>query len=354
MLNRRNVIGGAVAGVAAGLSPIAQAKTINLTIAAGHPPVIPWVRVLRDHFVPAVDKGTEAAGHKIIWNQAYGGTVAKIGGELDAIEKSVVDIAIVGSIFHPAKLNLLNVANYTPFSSLSVEASVSTIDGMYSQIPEMNKLWERHNATYLCGIGVESFNLYTKTLVRTPSDLKGMKIGGAGPNLNWLRGTGATGVVVSPPTIYNDLGAGIYDGILLATSQATSLKIQEVAPFMLKADFQATYWAGLVMNRASMQALPKELQTVIKNAGTSYRNALINEQNRLAIDGLNAMKQGGLKVFELARTERLAWAASLPDIASEWVKAVEERNQPGKKVLQLFMEGLRAKGQVPARNWDRA
>jgi TRAP-type C4-dicarboxylate transport system substrate-binding protein len=353
MINRRQIVGIAAAAAAGGASNIAFAKDFNVTIATGHAPVIVWVRMLRDHFIPQVNKELEDTGHKINWTQAYGGTVAKIGGELDAIQKGVVDISIVGSIFHPAKLNLLNVANYAPFSSMSIDASVKTMDEMYAKIPEMSKLWDTNNAVYLNGIGVESFNLYTNKPVRQLADLKGMKIGGAGPNLNWLRGSGATGVVVTPNTIYNDLQTGIYEGVLLATSQASALKINEVAPHMLKADFQATYWAGLVINKQTFAGMPKEVQAAIRKAAASYRDALMAEQNRLGSDGLAAMVKAGLKVTEMSQKDRLGWAASLPDIAGEWVKTVEEKNQPGKKVLAMYMDGVRAKGQTPARNWDR-
>jgi hypothetical protein len=95
MIQRRRMLQGTVAVCAAPAYIPARAKDLTLTIAAGHPPVIAWVRLLRDYFVPEVNKLLEGSGHKINWNQAYGGTVAKIGGELDAVEKGLVDIAIV-------------------------------------------------------------------------------------------------------------------------------------------------------------------------------------------------------------------------------------------------------------------
>ena len=253
---RKTALLAAMLALGISISGAARAKDFNITVATGHPPVIPWVRVLRDQFIPEVNKQLEGSGHKIVWNQAYGSTIVKLGGELDAIQKGIVDMSIVGATFHPAKLNLLNVAYYHPFSSLSVEATVKTVDAMYAKVPEMRKLWESNNATYLAGVGVDAFSLFTTKPVHQLSDLKGLKVGGVGPNLNWLRGTGAVGVVVTPNTIYNDLQAGVYDGLLIAVSQGSSLKLHEVAPYMLKADIQAAYWAGLVINSQTMKGLP--------------------------------------------------------------------------------------------------
>ena len=65
----------------------AWAKDYKITVVAGHPPIFLWVTLCRDFFIPEVVKRLLEAGgkDKIIWNQAYGGTIAKIGGALEAI-----------------------------------------------------------------------------------------------------------------------------------------------------------------------------------------------------------------------------------------------------------------------------
>lgn len=353
MMQRRHFIGSAaLAGTA--WSTHAFAKDLSLTLATGHAPVILWVKYLRDHFVGEATKRLEAAGHRMRWNQAYSGTVAKIGGELDAVQKGIVDVAIVGASFHQAKLNLFNLAFYAPFSSMSVKNTVQTMDDLHGKLPELYRIWEGFGTTYLAGIGSDVFNIYSKTPLSNLGDLKGRKIGGVGPNLNWLRGSGATGVLVTPNTIYNDLQTGIYDGLMVANSQAAALKIHEVAPYCLKVDIQAVYWGALVANKTFFAALPAEAQTALRQAALSYRDALLDEQMRQSVDGLEAMKRAGLQINELSRTDRLAWAASLPDLAGEWVRQAEEKKHPGKRMLQAFMDDLRSRGETPARNWDRA
>ncbi len=89
----------------------ALAKDYKMTVVAGHPPIFLWVTLCRDFFIPEVDKRLLAAGgkHKIVWNQVYGGTVAKIGGALEAIEEGIADMGFVGTIFEAPKMPLHNV-----------------------------------------------------------------------------------------------------------------------------------------------------------------------------------------------------------------------------------------------------
>lgn len=90
------VVAGLVFALQAGS---ALAKNYKITVVAGHPPIFLWVTLCRDYFIPEIDKRIAPLGHKITWNQAYGGTIAKIGGALEAIEEGVADMGFVGTIF---------------------------------------------------------------------------------------------------------------------------------------------------------------------------------------------------------------------------------------------------------------
>ncbi|MBU6190892.1 MAG: hypothetical protein KGR68_16360, partial [Betaproteobacteria bacterium] len=77
------------AGVVAFLSafaPATQAETFKVTFSAAHGPQLPWVGMIENFYIPEVDKRLKAAGgkHSIAWNKAFSGTLAKVGGELDA------------------------------------------------------------------------------------------------------------------------------------------------------------------------------------------------------------------------------------------------------------------------------
>ena len=61
-------------------APAAKADTIDITTVAGHPPVFLWVKLIPEAFIPAVNKALEGSGHSVNWTEAYGGTLAKVGG----------------------------------------------------------------------------------------------------------------------------------------------------------------------------------------------------------------------------------------------------------------------------------
>jgi len=188
-----------------------DAKTYKMTVVAGHPPIFLWVILCRDFFIPEVDKRLAALGgeDKIEWNQAYGGTIAKIGGVLEAIEEGIADMGFVGTIFEAPKMPLHNVSYMTPFGTDNIFFTADTITELQSNIPEMAKEWTKHNQIYLGGAALDTYGLLTNFPVKTVDDVDGHKIAAPCPSANWLKGTGGVPVASNLNEYYNGIKTGV-------------------------------------------------------------------------------------------------------------------------------------------------
>ncbi len=153
----RMLVGASLAATLS-LGTALRAETIDVTTVAGHPPVFLWVKTLSESFIPAVDAALEDSDITIDWTEAYGGTLAKVGGEMEAMEYGLAQVGIVSSLFEPSLLSLQNVTYVTPFGSPDVDLVLSTVDGMHDEIPAMRKLWEDLDLEYLGGgFGLEDY-----------------------------------------------------------------------------------------------------------------------------------------------------------------------------------------------------
>ena len=84
-MNLKTMLRGGLAALVLSALPLsARAETIDVTAVAGHPPVFLWVKTLSESYIPAVNKALEGTDYKIDWTEAYGGTLAKVGGEAEA------------------------------------------------------------------------------------------------------------------------------------------------------------------------------------------------------------------------------------------------------------------------------
>jgi TRAP-type C4-dicarboxylate transport system substrate-binding protein len=341
---------------AAGLiaAPAGAEETIKMTVSAGHPAVFLWVKHLHESFIPTVDAELAKTGkYKMQWNEAYGSTVAKIGSELETIEQGISDMGIVGTVFHSAKMPLQNVTYQVPFGPDDANVVTDVMDSLHEKLPAMQKAWERYNQVYMGGFAIDNYGIVTRDPIKKVEDLKGKKLGGAGPNLNWFKGTGAVGVVASLNTFYNDIKTGVYDGAIVFATAAVPAKLYEVAPAYTQVNFGAMYAGGVSVNKARWDAFPAEVKAAFRAAAKVYGVNYLKEQTARVNASIEAYNKGGGKVEPLDPAERAKLAKMIPNPAADWLKLTVEKKLPGKEVLKAYMDGARAKGFKFVRDFDK-
>jgi len=169
---------------------------ISLIIAGGHTRSVLWIELLSDYFAPEINQRLKSNNipYTISWTEAYGGSVAKLGGMLEAIEEGLVDIGFVATVFDASKMPLQNVSYMVPFGSSDARVVTKAVMELEREIPAMAQSWHQNNMRLLSGAAVDNYDLYTTFPVKSLDDLRGRKILAPGPAANWVRGTGAVGV----------------------------------------------------------------------------------------------------------------------------------------------------------------
>lgn len=341
------------AGCIAALGSAAHAESFNVTIAAGHPPVFRWVRMLPEAFIPTVTQAVEAAGHSITFSEQYGGAIAGVGEELEATEVGLAEISVCSSLFDPAKLAAQNVTYYTPFVSADVAAVNTLMTDLQRNNAAMAKSWEDNGVVYLGGnVGIDDYLLMTNFPVDSLDDLEGYKIAAPGPAVNWLSGTGAVAVSGNLTTYYNELKTGVYDGVIVFASAALPGKLHEVAPYILKAGLGAQFAGALCANKDWYDGLPAEVQTALQDGATAAQAWYINDLENFVAAGLTGMAEQGATITEASDEMRQAWAAGMDNAAQVWAEQLDGQGKSGSDILGAYMDGMRAAGATPLRNWD--
>ncbi|ADZ70898.1 C4-dicarboxylate TRAP transporter substrate-binding protein [Polymorphum gilvum] len=350
----------AAGAIALPLAAHAQ-ETIKLTVASSHPTTIPWVGMIKSHFMAETDRIlAEKGNYKIEWQEAFGGTLYKANATLTSVEQGVTDVGWVFSFLEGAKLPLSQVSTYTPFTTSNPPAQLATMAELLDAVPEFRKEWEQYNLVVLGLTGTDGYDLYTKTPITKLDDLNGMKISAPGVLGTWLRGTGANAVDGSLTSFYTDIQTGVSDGVLSLALGVLPAKLYEVAPYLTRVRMGVAFSGAVAINRDSWDGLPAEVQEAMTAAGAFYTEAHgkdLLERHEMAIAKIvetGASQTPPVVLSELPAEERQRWVDALPDLAGEWAAAAEAKGLPGKAFLSAYMDGLRKRGETPARAWDKA
>lgn len=354
-LSKSLVTATAVAGIALTLgSSGATAKTFKLTAGSSHPPIVPWVQVIKDHVVPQSMARVKAAGKgdSIKWTQAYAGALYNFKNTLEGVQNGLADIGWVGTLWEPIKMPLMNVSFYAPFVTGDVKVLTSIGQKLHKDVPAMNKAWDKHNQVYL-GIQVaDTYNLFTKFPLKSLADLKGKKLYAPDALAGWVRGTGAVAVNGGLPVYYNGVKTGVADGGVTITTGMFPFKLHEVGKYVTVVDMGGPISGAITMNKDTWNSLPAYMQDIFMKLGGEYSAKQAGIIEKKAGLFLKLMAKQGAIVTTLPAAERRKWAEAMPNIAKEWVDANEKKGIPAKAVMKTFMDVARASGAKPLRNWD--
>lgn len=334
--------------------PAWSMETIKAVVIDGYPARALWVKEFTNFFIPEVDKRLAKTGnYKMEWQESYGGSIVKPKGVLEGIKLGLGDIGIVTTIFHNSKLPSQAISAVTPFVAPDARAVAKAVDEIAREFPTMQKEFQAQNQIYLAtGVVLDTYQVFSTEKVSSISDIEGGKVAGAGMNLRYLEGIkGAAGVRGGLTDFYNMLQTGLVDHAMLWPEAASTFKIAEVAPYMLKADLGAVNSKTITVNADYWEKLPDEVKAVLKEVAVLYRDHVAG----IAMDRASASRDkyvsAGGTIVEVSSADRAAWAKAMPNIAAEWAAGLDGKGEPGSKMLAAYLGKLEAAGYSGVRDW---
>lgn len=343
-------LAGLFAGAMIGLSGMSvRADTFTLRIGSGFPsaPSV-FVNEVEKFYVPeAVKRVKDKTGHTLVFTEAYGGTVAKPNETLSAVETGLLDIGIICVCFELSRMPLNNFPYWIPFGPASAEVAIRAARKVYDEHPQLLDSMKKHNQVLLGLGGFDNYHLGSTFEWEKLSDLKGRKIGAAGPNLPWLQGSGAVGVSTTLPDAYNALKSGIFEGLLMFPSSYNGFKFYEPAPYYKQISLGSVAVIVMTMNTRSFNRLPKNVQQVLSDLGREYEVRVAKALDQSNAAGLEKLKTAGAKVSEMSPAARREWATGIKDWPNKVAKDMDKRGQPASAVLKSYIRHLKAEGWAP-------
>lgn len=340
-MNTRNLIRfGAIAVTAAtiGISA-AHADTFTLRIGSGQPmkPLEPIFKA-DSYFAPTVAKRVAAeTKHKVrfikLWN-----TVTGPFDVLEGIEKGLFDVGLWCACFEASKAEQLAYNLFIPFVTDDPMTQMKLSRKLYKEFPEWHGALSKYNQRWLGAGAFSSYGLGTKFPWSKMGDLKGRKIAAAGPNLPWLKFSGATGVQTSLNEAYNSLQSGVYEGLVIFPPAWKGFKLDEPAKHYKIVGWGSTFLYQMSMNNDTWKKLPADVQKIITEESGNWMTEVAKESTKRFDASVAALKKSGSTVTELPFAERAKMAKALGPWSKEMAQKFDKQGLPGTKLFKRYLE----------------
>jgi TRAP-type C4-dicarboxylate transport system substrate-binding protein len=348
----RRILAARIAGLSAGIgfavglvAGPASADDITLRIASGHPPGVVYAGLMQSYFQPELKKRVEErTDHTVNFVEGYSGSIVKVNEVLEGVQNGIVDIGGFCFCFEPSNLPLHAFQVMLPFGTMNPEQSLKTAQDVYAQVPYLTEVFEdKFNQKMLSRIADGGYNLGTSFDWNAISDLKDVKIAGAGLNLNWLRYAGVTPVQGSLPEAYTGLTTHVYEGWIMFPSAWVNLKLHEPGPFYTLIGFGSITWHALTINLDSWNGLPADVQEIMLEVAADYEQQT-GTVNLVEYDKHIETLKGLITVKELGPEIRQEWAQSLAEWPQQMATELDGQGLPGSEVLKLTLEAAEKNG----------
>jgi TRAP-type C4-dicarboxylate transport system substrate-binding protein len=324
----------------------AQAEKITLKIASGHSPSWHFVDLAKNYFIPEVKKRVkERTSHEIEFVEGWSGAMAQATEVFEAVQSGIIDVGVFCICHEGQKLALHNFPYYLPFGPVDPEISLKATRQVYDANPELNQVFQRYGQRVLGLITFEPYDIVSRFPISKASEVKGRKIGAAGPNAFWVESAGALPVSVGGPDMYTSFQTGLIDSMLIFLSVMDSLKLFEVAPNFIKVDFGSMVVLPITVSNRRFDRLPKEVADIMVEVGreTEIRSGPYTRD--LVAKTMKMVGSRGVNIVNVSEAERKAWAELLADSPGKIGKRFEDETKlPVRKVMKAYVAATEAAG----------
>ena len=335
MIQRRTLLKStaAVALGAPGLSGLAQ-QSVTLKF---HTFMAPMSNVWMTMHKPWMDKVEKESGGRIKFEgypaMQLGGTPVQL---YDQAKDGVVDVVWTLPGNTAGRFPRVEVFEL-PFTMTNAEAT-SKAYWEYVHTVAADEFKDTHVlALHVHGPGM--FHSRDK-LIKSPADLKGMKLRGPTRQVTkLLASVGATPVGMPLPAITDALSKGTIDACAIPWEVVPSIKVQELTKFHSEfpANQPALYTTTFVMtmNIAKYNSLAPDLKKIIDaNSGLATSAWMGKTQQSNDPSGRKAAVDRGNTIYQITDADTNEFRKLSSHVDDEWVADMNKRGFDGKKLLE--------------------
>ncbi|MDX9801379.1 MAG: TRAP transporter substrate-binding protein DctP [Spirochaetia bacterium] len=266
---------------------------------SGHGPASDPSQIYHDMVCNAI---TEASGGRLEVKPFVGGSIVPAYKEVDAINENVLQMCYTCPMYNLDKWSAAGLISSRP-GALAGEALRSWFDyGGGAEL--MNKMMEGYDVMTFPGalspLPAEVF-FHSKVELKSMADIKGLKARCMGDGGEILKRLGAATVIIPGGEVYEAMQRGTIDAFEYSTLASNwTMHFNEVAEYVYISSSRAPSDPQVFfVNPAAFNALPADLQAIVKNVVSNY--TMLQHEFLIAesIKAVESFKKAGNKVLKV-------------------------------------------------------
>ena len=247
-----------------------------------------------------------------------GATLVSIPAALESVKKGVAEVVMTSIGSFPKDFPLSMVVHLPTLglptnNEADMEKAYEATWELYNTFPKVQA--EYKDFKLLWSFKLESFNLVSKRKeVHYPSDFKGMKVGGGGPQMEIVTANGGASVMEAPPQIYTNIDKGVTEASFLTFAHVDNYKLQEICNYYYEGDF-GNGSLPILMNLQAWNAMSPADQKIMMDSWRDASKVCATGTITGRQKGKKVASDKGMKIVQPTADETAAWENAATTIA---------------------------------------
>jgi len=303
-------------------------------------------------FIPWEQLLSERTGGRIVWEHYVD---ALLHGPLDgfkAIQSGITDYTHGYATYQPGSFHLTHGLQL-PFLFENPGVASLVSEELY---PKYWKGEYENMGVYLAHCdATTAYDIIAKFPLRTPEDLRGLKVRSTGGLMaEIVRELGGVPVVIAASETYTAFQRGIIDVVALGGPDMAAYRLYETGTHYLRIGLTHTV-LQYCFNPRTFDGLPNDLQGTLYNV---YRlRGQIAHQNYYggaALEtAINTLSDAGVEILEPTEDERQAWVDASGPLEARFIEENEARGLPAEAFVREAKERAAVyEGWTDQQLWD--
>lgn len=286
-----------------------------------------------DLWMKEVEKLTDGA---VTFKHFPAGQAAPSKGLLDAVTGGILDMALIGTIYHGEELPLNSVVGLPGYYTSAAKGTVA-MQKMVEKGPLRDELLAA-GVVPLFSFVLPPYQILSKEdRLGVPKDWTNKNIRTSGATQAMVaRSLGAVGVSMPGPEVYTAVERGRLDGILFPLASVPAYNLQEIVKHISTNGSFGGYSFVMAMRQDAFDGLSDSVKTALLTAGKTAAANVAKAQDDSIGKLTKEWKSKGINTYAFSDEEVAGIKEAMSSVAQDWVSRIGKRAPKAGDVLKQY------------------
>ncbi|ARD46880.1 hypothetical protein SporoP37_00990 [Sporosarcina sp. P37] len=289
-------------------------------------------------FKPLMEKVTEQTDGQVEFEFYPAEQLGKAADLYDLVSTGVADIGYYVAAYTPNEMPISSALLGIPGLYKTAYEGTMTYHDLIDNSPILETDFLNNGVRPIFNYDAPGNELWSKKKpIKTPQDIKGLKVRVTGEVLNHaMIALDANPVNITLSDMYEGFDRGVYDVLNLNAQSTRDYGMAELIKYGTRGMGFGSVAAGLVINEKVFQGLPEDVQQIIQQVGEELTESNAIRSDEYISETFEKFTEDGIEVYELTEADKEAWNNYFAEIEADWVDKV---NKPEfQETLTAFKE----------------